>query len=147
MLNHIKSFIYLIDNKENFRNAYVLLKGYIVVFEENCTIEECPLKKYLNCIKFGNNGNPFLFQHAEFLFSICLAKFPNIIEVRFAYALFLIQRMNKKKQAKELLKGLEDMTDSIEEQFIIYRCKKIMEDDFSDLNNENNCNLDIIREL
>ena len=137
MLNQIQSFTYLIDNKENYRNALVLLKGYISVYEESCPILECPLKKYINCIKYGNNGNAFLFQHVEFLYSNCLTRFPNQLEVKFAYALFLIERMNKKKQAGELLKGIDELSPSIEEQFIIYRCNKIIEDDFYDIRIDN----------
>ena len=147
MLNQIQSFTYLIDNKENYRNAFVLLKGYISVYEESCPILECPLKKYINCIKYGNNGNAFLFQHVEFLYSNCLTRFPNQLEVKFAYALFLIERMNKKKQAGELLKGIDELSPSIEEQFIIYRCNKIIEDDFYDIRIDDDNNLDLIKDL
>jgi hypothetical protein len=102
LLSHIKTLIYLIDNKDVDRISFVTLKGYIVLYEENCTLKDCPLKKYNNSIKYGNDGKAFLFQHIELLFSICLSKFPNSIEARFSYALFLLQKMNKRKHANEL---------------------------------------------
>ena len=147
MINQIKCFINLIDNKDIKRNAFILLKGYIEIYEETCPIPECPLKKYMNCVKYGNNGYPFLLQHAELLFSFCLSKFPNQLEVKFAYALFLIQKMNKKKQAGELLKGIDELNPSIEEQFIIYRCNRIIEDDYFELNIDDNNSIDFINEL
>ena len=147
MINQIKCFINLLENKDIKRNAYILLKGYIEIYEETCPIPECPLKKYQNCVKYGNNGYPFLLQHAELLFSLCLSKFPNQLEVKFAYALFLIQKMKKRKQAGELLKGIEELNPSIEEQFIIYRCNRIIEDDYFDLNIDENNNVDFVNEL
>ena len=145
-LNNIKSFIYLIENKDNLRNAFVLLKGYIILFEENCIYKDCSLKKYINSIKFGNNGNPFLLQHAELLFNSCISRFPKEIEVKFAYAFFLIEKMNKKKKASDIIKGIDILHLSIEHQFIIYKCNKILEDDFSNLNT-NNLNLDMIKKI
>ena len=146
LLNHIKSLIYLIENKDNLRNTFVLLKGYVILFEENCIYKDCPLKKYINCIKFGNNGDPFLLQHVELLFNACISKYPKEIEAKFAYALFLIEKMNKKKQASEIIKGIDILNLSLEHQFIIYKCNKKIEDDFSNLNKDD-MNLDMIKEF
>ena len=147
LLQEIKTLIYLIDHKDYDRNCYVTLKGYITLFEERCTLKDCPLKKYNNSIKYGNDGKAFLFQHIELLFSICLSKFPNSIEARFSYALFLLQKMNKRKHANELLKDIEELNLSLEEEFTIFRCKKLIEDELTDLIGENSGNLDIVREL
>ena len=147
LLQHIKTLIYLIDNKDIDRTSYVTLKGYIVLYEENCTLKDCPLKKYNNSIKFGNDGKAFLYQHIESLFSFCESKFPNSIEIRFAYALFLLKKMNKRKQASELLKGIEELNLSLEQQFNIFRCKKMIDDEIDDFLGNNSANLDLIREL
>jgi len=147
LLSHIKTLIYLIDNKDVDRISFVTLKGYIVLYEENCTLKDCPLKKYNNSIKYGNDGKAFLYQHIELLFSFCESKFPNSIEVRFSYALFLLQKMNKRKQASELLKGIEELNLSLEQQFNIFRCKKMIDDELYEILGDNSSNLDLMKEL
>ena len=147
LLSHIKTLIYLIDNKDVDRISFVTLKGYIVLYEENCTLKDCPLKKYNNSIKYGNDGKAFLYQHIELLFSFCESKFPNSIEVRFSYALFLLQKMNKRKQASELLKGIEELNLSLEQQFNIFRCKKMIDDELDEILGDNSSNLDLMKEL
>ena len=147
LLSHIKTLIYLIDNKDVDRTSFVTLKGYIVLYEENCTLKDCPLKKYNNSIKYGNDGKAFLYQHIEMLFSFCESKFPNSIEVRFSYALFLLQKMNKRKQASELLKGIEELNLSLEQQFNIFRCKKMIDDELDEILGDNSSNLDLMKEL
>ena len=106
LLEQIKTFIKIIENKDLNRNYQVILKGYIVLYEEHCFISDCPLKKYLISLQNGNDIKGFLYLHAENLFQNCLKKFPTSTEVRFTYALFLLKKMNKKKKSSRYFKWI-----------------------------------------
>ena len=147
LLEQIKTFIKIIENKDLNRNYQVILKGYIVLYEEHCFISDCPLKKYLISLQNGNDIKGFLYLHAENLFQNCLKKFPTSTEVRFTYALFLLKKMNKKKKAQNILNGFDKYIPSIEEEFIIYRCNKMLENDLLNIEKQDLNNLDLIREL
>ena len=147
ILEQIKIFIKIIENKDSNRNYKVILKGYIVLYEEHCLIPDCALKKYLISLQNGNDILGFLYQHVEFLFQNCLKKFPASTEVRFAYALFLLKKMNKKKKAQDILNGFDKYIPSIEEEFIIYKCNKMLENDLINIEKQDIHNLDLIREL
>ena len=47
VLKQIRYFLELVDNKYKDRKSNILLKGYIYLHEDYCTLAECPLKKYL----------------------------------------------------------------------------------------------------
>ena len=146
-LQQIKTFINVVEKKDTNRNSDLILKGYISLFEEHCLVPECPLKKYLASLKNGNDIKGFLYQHAELLFENCLKQFPTSAEVRFAYALFLLKKLNKKNKAQTLLIGLEQFFPTLEEEFIIYRSKKMFENDLTEIEKQDINNIEIIREL
>ena len=147
ILQQIKIFIKIVENKDLNRNYKVILKGYIVLYEEHCFIQDCPLKKYLISLQNGNDIIGFLYQHVELLFQNCLKKFPTSTEVRFAYALFLLKKMNKKKKAQDILNEFDKYIPSIEEEFIIYKCNRMIENDLINIEKQDINNLDLIREL
>ena len=47
VFRQIRYFLELTDKKGKDRQSNILLKGYIYVHEETCTLSDCPLKKYL----------------------------------------------------------------------------------------------------
>ena len=47
VFRQIRYFLELADKKGKHRQSNILLKGYIYVHEETCTLSDCPLKKYL----------------------------------------------------------------------------------------------------
>ena len=49
MDDHIKFILQLIDkyNNSNDKNAYILLRGYIIKHIETCEEIDCPLKLYM----------------------------------------------------------------------------------------------------
>ncbi len=146
-LNNIKKLIYLIENKDSDRNCLITLKGYICLYEESCIYKHCALKKYLKVIKKGGNGKIFLYQHIEDLFSNSLNQFPNSIEIRYTYALFLYKKLNKIKQAKKLLEALDYLTITFEQEFIIYRTKRLIDEDICKLYGDFSTNFDGMKEL
>lgn len=47
VFKQIRYFLELVDKKYKDRKSNILLKGYIYLHEEYCTLQDCPLKKYL----------------------------------------------------------------------------------------------------
>ncbi len=43
----IRYFMEIVDGKDHNRYSKILLKGYIFLYEDLCTIPECALKKYI----------------------------------------------------------------------------------------------------
>ena len=146
-LSNIKMLIYLIENKDSDRNCLITLKGYISLYEEKCIYKHCALKKYLKSIKKGSNGKIFLYQHIEELFFNNLNRFPKSIEIRYTYALFLHKKMNKTKEAQKILDALNNISISFEQEFIIYRTKRFIDEDLSKLNGDFSTNFEAMKEL
>jgi hypothetical protein len=146
VLKQINYFIELVDNKERCRNSFILLKGYIYLYEESCSFSECALKKYIYSLEHQNETNAFLLQHAETLYQNGISKFPNCTALRISYAFFLLERMNKKQQANLELLNTEKYSPKFAEQFIIYRYKKIIEEQSSEIG-DNEENLDVVSNI
>ncbi len=146
-LLHIQSFLYIIEKKKEERKSELILDSYIYLYENNCLLEDCPLKRYLKLNDNSSESYGCLLQHANLLFNISLSKYPESNEIKFAYALFLLKKLKKRKKASEFLKGIQHLSPSIEEDFIIFRCNKIFEDNLSDLEDEDDESVDIIKEL
>jgi hypothetical protein len=146
VLKQINYFIELVDNKDRCRNSFILLKGYIYLYEESCSFSECALKKYIYSLEHQNETIAFLLQHAETLYQNGISKFPNCTALRISYAFFLLERMNKKQQANLELLNTEKYSPKFAEQFIIYRYKKIIEEQSSEIG-DNEENLDVVSNI
>ena len=143
----IKFFLELIDKKEFDRDSKIILQGYITIYEESCNIQECALKKYIYNLEFNNIDTiGFLIQHAETLYQNGISKFPSCTSLRITYAFFLLERLNKKQQANIELINAEKYKPSFEEQFMIYRYKKMIEEQSSNLG-DNEENLDVVSNI
>lgn len=142
----IRYFLELIDKKDLDRNSKVLLKGYIYLVEEACTLPDCALKKYIYNLENNMDTLAFLLQHAESLYQNGISKFPNCTPLRISYSFFLLERMNKKQQANIELQNTEKYGPRFEEQFIIYRYKKLIEEQSNDVG-ENEENMDVVSNI
>ena len=146
-LHAIQIFKELIDLHETDRKAKIILSGYIEQVEENCPLKDCPLKKYVKCLNENKIDTVvFLLQHVEHMYQNAITKFPLCIMIRISYAFFLIERMNKKKKALTELSNSEKYNLSAEQQFIIYRYKKLLDEQSTEIN-ENGDNLDLVTNL
>lgn len=143
----IKYFLEIVDKKDFDRDSCILLKGYILIYEETCNIPDCALKKYLYNLEVnGIESSTFLLQHAEILYQNGISKFPNCTSLRISYAFFLLERLNKKQQANIELINAEKYAPKFEEQFIIYRYKKILEEQTTEVGDSDE-NLDIVSNI
>ena len=125
-VNYILKFYRIILNKNNSRNNTTILKSYIDEIEENCIFNDCPLQKYLEKLENGVDSQYLLYQYLDKLFKYGKSKFKNNIMIKNAYAMFLISRMNDKRQATIVLKSIPKELISFSRNYIIYRCKKLL---------------------
>ncbi len=143
----ISHFLELVDNKDIDRDAKTVLKGYIFLYEETCTLSDCALKKYIFNYDTNNIETiPFLLQHAEALYQNGISKFPNCTSLRISYALFLLERLNKKYQGNLELINAEKCSPKFDEQFIIYRYKKLVEEHTTEVG-EFEENIDVVSNI
>ena len=62
------------------------------------------------------------------MYRLGIFKFPNCSALRISYALFLIERLNKKLEAVNELNQGAALSPTLDEQFVIYRYKKLTEE-------------------
>ena len=143
----IKELLYLIDTKDFIRSSKLMLTSYINQYEERCIESDCPIKKYLSTLENNKIDAPvFLVQHCEDVYQNSISKFPLETKLRISYAFFLMDRLNKKKQASNELAIASNYPMSFEEEFIIFRYKKILEEYIAS-DGEDDENLDIVSNL
>lgn len=75
-------------------------------------------------------------QHAKNMYRIGISKFPTNSYLRITYAFFLIEKMNKKQEAIAELNAASMLNPPLDEQFIIYRYKRLSEE-FGDTTGSN----------
>ena len=143
----IRHYLELVDKKDIDRESKTILKGYIFLYEENCALPDCALKKYIYNYNTNNIETiAFLMQHAEPLYQSGISKFPNCTSLRISYAFFLLERLNKKQQANIELVNAEKYSPKFDEQFIIYRYKKLIEEQSTEVG-EAEENLDVVSNI
>jgi len=77
-----------------------------------------------------------------------VAKFPKDVALRISYAFFLFEKMHNRQQALQELLQAELNKPSIDEEFIIFRYKKIIEDEIAESKNEaNQGGMDVVSEM
>lgn len=169
LINHLRYVLQLVEKQKHDKNSHLLLTGYIEKHKDFCMEEDCPLKmtkKKRNLGMLNVQAEPDqqiaikeTFEHAfhdsiqkliqvlDRMYLNGIKKFKNSCKLRISYAFFLLERMNNKKKALEELIVAENLKPDFDEQFLIYRYKKMIEDSLDDnMNNENGGqnNLDIV---
>ena len=136
-LKHIQYLLDVIQTKDITRRSKILLDGYIYIFEENCHVINCPLAKFLTNPE-EKRYKTLLYQHIESIYRIALKKYPNFIKLKISFANFLNDVLHKKSQALEVLNQNIISTYSLEDEFLMYRYKRDIEEDTYGTNNSNN---------
>ena len=157
----IKYYFLLIKEREINRNASIILNGFINEHEASCENLECPLKIYLQNTQskekekekvrnksINSDINSILISFAGKLYQEGLSKFKDCTALRISYAFYLLEKMNNKNMAVAEFVTAEKYSPPFDEQFIIYRYKKMIEDEYSDIQGDNNQdlggNLDVV---
>ena len=69
------------------------------------------------------------------MYSQGIKKFKKSVKLRIAFAFFLLERLNDKKKALEELSVAINLKPSFDEEFLIYRYKKLIQDNLNDHRN------------
>ena len=89
-VNYIRKYMALVHNKDKFRDISIILRTLIEKREAGCVNNNCALKKYLNSLNNDINSDFFLFLFAQNLFESSMSRFPNNIELKINYVVFLL---------------------------------------------------------
>ena len=138
------------------KNAAILLDGYVEIHKQTCNKDDCPLKQknlknqimknkaIVNGDESNNEKFNLLIQLINKMYFYGLKKFPNNTSLRISYAFFLIEKLNMKQQALQELNTAELNKPPFDEQFIIFRYRKIIEDEIAESKNEGTGGLDVV---
>ncbi|CAD8075781.1 unnamed protein product [Paramecium primaurelia] len=152
--NHLLKLFY--KSKQN-QNYSLLLDGFLEIHKATCTRDDCYLKqkKLINqrqqkpLFKEGSiteRDVDLLMVLGQIYFNQ-IKKFPNEISIRIRYSFFLLDYLKQRQQALNELIQSETLCPSLDNEFIIFRYKKIIEDEMNQVQNENLGNLDVATEL
>jgi len=119
--HQLRTFLEIVDNIEHNRSSLIILKGYIHIFEDTCTTQDCDLKRYREEINQGKISHTNLLLHAQHLYQLGINRFPSCTSLRVSFAFFLLERLNDKRRALIELTNAEKFFPSFDEQFIIFR--------------------------
>jgi len=127
-INYIRSYLKFIKEKEISRDSSMLITSFIEKMEVGCANNNCILKKYLVSLSKGFDSNFMLLQFAQKLFKIALNKFPRDITLRIHYIVFLLTKVNQKKNAQKELFSIKSRFIFLDDNFKLYRCKRYLEE-------------------
>ena len=133
-INYIKSYLHCVQEKEVSRDSSIILTSFIEKIEEKCTNKVCVLKKYLSSLSRGFDSNFLLLQFCQKLFRFALNRFPRDINLRIFYIIFLLTKINQKKNAQKELASIKTNFIFLGDRFNLFRCKKYL-DEYNTLNN------------
>jgi hypothetical protein len=147
-------YLYIVESKEADRQSMIILKGYINHHVQVCPYDTCPIKAYLKVIardklsseterkkksQGGNKmqiiqseNNQLLLAQGKALYLNGIRKYPKYVTLRIEYASFLQSRMRDRKGALNELSIAEKSKPSIDQQFLIFRQRKLIEDELAE---------------
>lgn len=140
-------------------NASVLIDGFIETHKQMCNLDDCPLNQkfskgnrfYQSIVKKEDDDvSEKYIQLCHLIYQMYIQgikKFPHNTDLRLAYAFFLLDKLNYKQQAFEELNQAEMNKPPIDIQFVIYKYKKIIEDEIAESQNDNTTGMDIVNEI
>jgi hypothetical protein len=128
-LNYIIKCINLIDKRNDARKNKVILKTLLERVELYCIDKYCPIKQYFHQLKKGIDSSILLYGYIQILFKKNISKDKNDITAKIYYIIFVLTKLNERKNAHILLKKLEDRQLILfKDLFNIYRVRMLMEE-------------------
>ncbi|EAS07526.3 PAS domain S-box protein (macronuclear) [Tetrahymena thermophila SB210] len=161
LISQARYLLQLIRWSKTSKTASILLDGYLEVHKQTCQREDCAAKqkKNVNSRVAKNLINVsqsienqadrdkinILYQVIYHMFFYGVKKFPNNTNLRLAYAFFLMENSKYKQQALQELSQAETNHPSFDIDFIIFRYKKLIEDEIAE--SQQDGNMDIVSEM
>ena len=128
-LNYIIKCIDIIEKRKKSRKNKIILKTLLERVELYCINPHCPIKQYFHQLKKGIDSNILLYAYIQTLFKKYTSKYKNDITTKIYYIIFVMSKLNERKNAQILLKKLEDrQLILLQDLFNIYRVNKYMEE-------------------
>ena len=125
-LKYIKKFLDLVKTKHLSRKKTLLFNSLIINKEVNCIDKNCKLKKYLKSLENGESNDFMLFQYCQYLYEISIKKFPNDVNLKINYIIYLVVQMSKKKLAERVSYTMKYELFHFENNFNIFCCNKFI---------------------
>jgi len=159
IINHAHYVQKLMAVQSHDNNAAVMLDGYLEMHKQDCYNEQCPCRdksktmanntlarklysksKLIDFLMIFNVDNNEGITEKEViliyliyqLYLTGIRTFPNCIPLRISYSFFLSDKMSSKQQALQVLIEAEQRLSSVDQEFIVFRYKKLMEDDLGE---------------
>ena len=128
-LNYIIKCIDLIDKRNDSRKNKIILKTLLERVELYCIDQHCPIKQYFHQLKKGIDSSILLYGYIQILFKKNISKDKNDITAKIYHIMFVMTKLNERKNAHILLKKLEDRQMILfQDLFNIYRVRVLMEE-------------------
>jgi hypothetical protein len=135
LMDHLRTLELLVKRQSSDDWSEFLLRGYIQRHIEACPEDDCPLRSISEHEQKSEDIEKTVARFLKVIERIYLSglkKFKRSVLLRVSYAFFLMERFGLKKKALEQLLLAEKADPGFEEEFLIFRYKKIIEDNISD---------------
>ena len=147
MIKFINDFINLIDSRKNNRKYFIILRGYILNYEQKCNLKQCALKKYLHSLENGIDSTVLLYQHIESIYLFNLRRYPKNYDLKISYIYFLLYKIKTEKKAIKLLNDIIDIPMGLENNFMAFRYLKLCQDGMLEINKDDPKNKEKFKEV
>ncbi|CAD8110290.1 unnamed protein product [Paramecium sonneborni] len=150
----ICTYILTLNNQSaTNQKSQILLAGFIEFHKQSCSKPDCVLlsnqKKKNKSVNVFKDRKQQIDQLVNQNYLDGLEQFPECVNLKISYSYFLLDKMQLKQQALNQLNLAESCDPSFDQQFFIYRYKRIIEEQIQkqqQSNNHNKKKLDIITE-
>ena len=127
------------------KNIAIALDGFIEYHKTYCHAISCPSRKEYSTKSIKNatildndNEHMLLLSHlTSNIYFKALQRFPNCIPLRIRYCIFLLDRMGQKQSALQELLTTASYNLKLEEEFLVFRLKYMIEKDIYEENSSN----------
>lgn len=152
---HLRYFLTTCEHLNQRDENNMTLQGYI--FNHSCNDPLCGICELKKDSSLNGNCNAisqastqltkkYLYAYAENIYIKEISRYPNSTSLRIAYAMFLYERKNEKAVALQQLTFAKKYNPLFDEEFIIYRYSKMINEENERLYHTNNLNSDQFEE-
>ncbi|KAL4426928.1 hypothetical protein ABPG74_012928 [Tetrahymena malaccensis] len=145
------------------RNMAAILDGFVDYHRTICNRDDCPcqaknmnqkkIKKFIKNARAGQFDDEIkekfvvLVYLIERIFVLALTRFPGCTQLRVNHALFLLDKMKSTQQSLSELDIAQQEKPYLDEQFMIFRYKKLIEDSMLEARKNTNANQESANEI
>lgn len=156
-IQQLRYLVYMLNYYRSDDNTRAVLDGFVDYHRTICKREDCPcqrknmnqkkIKKFIKDTRMASDEKikdefVVIVYIIERIYVLAITRFPNCTELRINHALFLLDKMKSTQQALIELELAESQKPALDESFMIYRYKKLIDEDILESRkNQNNAEL------